>query len=136
MVDEEQFITLRNLIKYHLDIMSIPRRSFFAVLWHFCDSSTEDGKREQEKLREFGSFSDPEELYNYANRPRRLILETLTEFKNNLTIPVSYILDLIPLIKPRMFLIASRSSETEIEVVVAIVDVVPKSVRCLPGESF
>ena len=102
--------------------MSIPRRSFFAVLWHFCDSSTEDGKREQEKLREFGSFSDPEELYNYANRPRRLILETLTEFKNNLTIPVSYILDLIPLIKPRMFLIASRSSETEIEVVVAIVE--------------
>lgn len=34
LVDEEQFITLRNLIKYHLDIMSIPRRSFFAVLWH------------------------------------------------------------------------------------------------------
>ncbi|CAD1809200.1 FAD binding domain family protein [Candida parapsilosis] len=122
LVDEEQFITLRNLIKYHLDIMSIPRRSFFAVLWHFCDSSTEDGKREQEKLREFGSFSDPEELYNYANRPRRSILETLTEFKNNLTIPVSYILDLIPLIKPRMFSIASRSSETEIEVVVAIVE--------------
>ncbi|KAI5957519.1 TAH18 [Candida theae] len=122
LVDDEQFITLRNLTKYHLDIMSIPRRSFFAILWHFCDASTDDGQREQEKLKEFGSFVDPEELYNYANRPRRSILETLTEFKNNLNIPVSYILDLIPLIKPRMFSIASRPSETEIEVVAAIVE--------------
>ncbi|KAG5417029.1 TAH18 [Candida metapsilosis] len=122
LVDGEQVITLRNLIKYHLDIMSIPRRSFFAILWHFCDATTEDGQREQEKLKEFGSFADPEELYNYANRPRRSILETLTEFKNNLTVPVSYILDLIPLIKPRMFSIASRPSETEVEVVAAIVE--------------
>ncbi|KAI5951705.1 TAH18 [Candida jiufengensis] len=122
LIDGEQNITLRNLIKYHLDIMSIPKRSFFAILWHFCSSSTEDGLREQEKLKEFGSFEDPEELYNYANRPRRSILETLQEFKNNLVIPVSYVLDLIPLIKPRMFSIASKPSETEIEIVVAVVE--------------
>ncbi|KAI5964619.1 TAH18 [Candida pseudojiufengensis] len=122
LIDGDQFITLRNLLKYHLDIMSIPKRSFFAILWHFCDSSTEDGLREQEKLKEFGAFDDPEELYNYANRPRRSILETLQEFKNNLNIPVSYILDLIPLIKPRMFSIASRPKENEIEIIVAIVE--------------
>ena len=115
-------LTLRTLFKYHLDIMSIPRRSFFALLWHFVDPSTEDGEREQEKLKEFGSFDEPEELYDYANRPRRLILETLLEFENNLTIPVSYILDLFPLIRPRMFLIASCPSSKEVELVVAIVE--------------
>lgn len=121
LIDQEIHITLRSLIKYHLDIMSIPRRSFFSMLWHFCDNGTEDGQREQDKLREFGAFDDPEELYNYANRPRRLILETITEF-SNLNIPVSYILDLIPLIKPRMFSIASRPNADEVELVVAIVE--------------
>ena len=121
LIDQEIHITLRSLIKYHLDIMSIPRRSFFSMLWRFCDNSTEDGQREQDKLREFGAFDDPEELYNYANRPRRLILETITEF-SNLNIPVSYILDLIPLIKPRMFSIASRPNADEVELVVAIVE--------------
>ncbi|RCK55352.1 NADPH-dependent diflavin oxidoreductase 1 [Candida viswanathii] len=115
-------LTLRKLIKYHLDIISIPRRSFFALLWHFVDASTPDGEREQEKLRDFGGFEEPEDLYDYANRPRRLILETLLEFQNNLTIPVSYILDLFPLIKPRMFLIALRPSSTEVELVVGIVE--------------
>ena len=114
-------LTLRTLFKYHLDIMSIPRRSFFALLWHFVDPSTEDGERTR-KIKEFGSLDEPEELYDYANRPRRLILETLLEFENNLTIPVSYILDLFPLIRPRMFLIASCPSSKEVELVVAIVE--------------
>ncbi|KAG7664686.1 TAH18 [[Candida] subhashii] len=115
-------LTLRTLLKYHLDIMSIPRRSFFALLWHFCDSSTEDGQREQEKLKEFGSFEEPEDLYDYANRPRRSILETILEFQNNLVIPIAYILDLFPLIKPRFFSIASRPSASEVEIIVAIVE--------------
>ncbi|EGW33630.1 uncharacterized protein SPAPADRAFT_135972 [Spathaspora passalidarum NRRL Y-27907] len=115
-------LTLRKLIKYHLDIISIPRRSFFSLLWHFVDPSTEDGQREQEKLQEFSNFEDPELLYDYANRPRRSILETVVEFENNLTIPVNYVLDLFPLIKPRMFSIASKPSSTELELVVAIVE--------------
>ena len=49
-------------------------------------------------------------------------METLLEFENNLTIPVSYILDLFPLIRPRMFLIASCPSSKEVELVVAIVE--------------
>ncbi|KAI3402415.2 TAH18 [Candida oxycetoniae] len=122
LVKDGIHITLRDLIKYHLDIMSIPRRSFFNVLWHFCDATNEEGERERNKLREFGAFDDPEELYNYSNRPRRSILETLADFKNNLNIPVSYILDLIPLIKPRLFSIASRPSENEIELIVAVVE--------------
>ncbi|CAI5756343.1 unnamed protein product [Candida verbasci] len=116
----EYFVTLRNLIKYHLDIMSIPRRSFFALLYHFCDDSTADGQREKEKLQEFGDFNEPEDLYDYANRPRRSILEVLTEFQH-IHIPISYVIDLIPRIKPRFFSIASINQD-EIEIIVAIVE--------------
>lgn len=115
-------LTLRSLITHHLDIMAIPRRLFFMVLWHFVDESTEDGAREKEKLREFSRFEESEDLYNYANRPRRLILETIMEFEKNLRIPVEYVLDLFPVIKPRLFLIASRPSATLVELVVAVVE--------------
>jgi sulfite reductase alpha subunit-like flavoprotein len=115
-------LTLRLFIKYHLDIMSIPRRSFFLTLWHFCDASTEDGARERDKLREFSTFEDVDELYNYANRPRRLILETILEFQGNLKIPPEYIYDLSPKIKPRLFLIALAAGSSRVEIVVAIVE--------------
>lgn len=121
-------LTLRLLLKYHIDIMSIPRRSFFMTLWHFCDDSTEDGVREKEKLKEFSSFEDVDELYNYANRPRRLILEAILEFQANLKIPVEYIFDLFPKIRPRLFLIASSNikdtgtKNRRIELVIAVVE--------------
>lgn len=118
----QQRMTLRELIRYHLDIMSIPRRSFFALLFHFVDDTTEEGQREKDKLHDFSKLEESEDLYNYANRPRRLILETIMEFENNLTIPVEYVLDLFPLIKVRQFLIASQPSRTTVELIVGIVE--------------
>lgn len=115
-------MTLRTLITNHLDIMSIPRRSFFALLFHFVDDKSEEGAREKEKLYSFSKLEDSEDLYDYANRPRRLILETIMEFENNLRIPVEYVLDLFPLIKVRQFLIASAPSPTSVELIVGIVE--------------
>lgn len=115
-------LTLRSLIKYHLDLSSVPRRTFFGLLFHFVDDSTENGKREKEKLYDFSNLEESEDLYDYANRPRRLILETIMEFENNLRIPVEYILDLIPLIKVRLFLIASKPNPKTVELAVAIVE--------------
>lgn len=117
-----KYLTLRTLLKYHLDLSAVPRHSFFFTLWHFVDSSTEDGAREREKLRDFSRFEDSEDLYNYANRPRRLILETIQEFQNHLEIPVEYIMDIFPLIHPRLFLIASKPSPTQVEIVVGLVE--------------
>lgn len=118
----QEHMTLRNLIKYHLDVSSIPRRTFFGLLFHFVDDSTDDGKREKEKLYDFSKLEESEDLYDYANRPRRLILETIMEFETNLKIPVEYIVDLIPLIKVRLFLIASKPSPNSVEIAVAIVE--------------
>lgn len=115
-------LTLRNLLTHHLDLSQVPTRSFFFTLWHFIDGLTEDGEREKERAKEFSNINESEELYNYANRPRRLVLETLLEFENNLEIPVEYILDLFSFIKPRLFLIASCPSKHEVELVIALVE--------------
>lgn len=115
-------LTLRSLLTFHLDIMSIPQRSFFSLLHHFVDASSDDGKREQEKLYEFSQLEHSQDLYDYANRPRRLILETVMEFDQNLRIPVEYVLDLFPVIKVRLFLIASKPSPHRVELAIAIVE--------------
>ncbi|ODQ59409.1 hypothetical protein WICANDRAFT_63904 [Wickerhamomyces anomalus NRRL Y-366-8] len=107
--------TLRSLITHHLDLKAIPRRSFFALLWHFASD-----EREREKLQEFSSYKDPEELYNYANRPRRSILETIQEFFS-VKIPIEYLLDLFPIIKPRLFSISSPPSSDKVDLTVAVV---------------
>lgn len=107
--------TLRSLITHHLDLKAIPRRSFFALLWHFASD-----EREREKLQEFSSYKDPEELYNYANRPRRSILETIQEFFS-VKIPIEYLLDLFPTIKPRAFSISSPPSSNKVDLTIAVV---------------
>lgn len=115
-----QPLTLRSLFIYHLDIMAIPRRSFFALAWHFST----DHEREQQRLYEFSTLEGLQDLFDYANRPRRSILETVTEF-DSLKIPIEYVLDLFPILRPRLFSIASptppRDSKTEIDLAVAIV---------------
>jgi len=109
-------LTLRSLLTHHLDIMSIPRRSFFMIAHHF---STDE--REREKLYEFSLIENIDALYDYANRPRRSILETILEF-HSLHIPVQYVFDLIPTIKPRLFSISSNPSPSTVELTVAIVE--------------
>ncbi|VEU22280.1 DEKNAAC103279 [Brettanomyces naardenensis] len=113
-------LTLRSLITHHLDIISVPRRSFFMQARHFAGD-----EREKEKLDEFTSLEESQELYDYANRPRRSILEVIQEF-SSLKIPVDYILDVFPVIKPRLFSISSRSprrdERQELELTIAIVE--------------
>ncbi|KAJ4298184.1 NAPDH-dependent diflavin reductase [Kalmusia sp. IMI 367209] len=115
-------ITLRTLLTDHLDIMSIPRRSFFAHLAHFTTDEFQ-----KDRLLE---FTDPEyidELYDYTTRPRRSILEVLQEFET-VKIPWQRICSIVPAIRGRQFSIASAINPaaeaekyTKIELLIAIV---------------
>ncbi len=49
-----------------------------------------------------------EDLYEYVTRTRRTILEVLAEFQG-LQIPLNYIFDVFPIMRPRQFSIASSS---------------------------
>jgi sulfite reductase alpha subunit-like flavoprotein len=115
-------LTLRTLLTNNLDIMSIPRRSFFAQLAHF---TTDEFQRE--RLLEFTNPEYIDELYDYTTRPRRSILEVLQEFET-VRLPWQRICSIIPFLRGRQFSIASAQSpsasiedKTRIELLIAIV---------------
>jgi hypothetical protein len=109
-------ITLRSLLTNHLDILSIPRRSFFAHLAHY---TTDPFQRE--RLLEFTDPQYIDELYDYTTRPRRSILEVLQEFET-VKVPWQRICSLIPVIRGRQFSIASADQgRGEVELLIAIV---------------
>ncbi|KAH7061172.1 sulfite reductase flavoprotein alpha-component [Macrophomina phaseolina] len=118
--------TIFGLLMNHLDIMAVPRRSFFALIAHFASDPDQ-----KERLLEFARPNDPElidDYFDYATRPRRSILEVLQEF-TSVKIPYQYLLGIIPPIKPRQFSIASAdltkhdptSTECTVTLLIAIV---------------
>jgi sulfite reductase alpha subunit-like flavoprotein len=115
-------VTIRTLLTNHLDIMSIPRRSFFAQLLHFTNDEFH-----RDRLHEFIDPEYVDELYDYTTRPRRSILEVLQEFES-VKIPWQRICSIIPAMRGRQFSIASAISpsaeaecQTRIELLIAIV---------------
>ena len=54
-----------------------------------------------------------DELFTYAQRPRRTILEVLADFKS-IMIPVEYVLDVFPIIRPRKFSISNASQASSL----------------------
>lgn len=116
-------ITLRELLTNHLDIISIPRRSFFAQLAHYTNDEFH-----KERLLEFTNPEYIDELYDYTTRPRRSILEVLQEFES-VKIPWQRVCSIIPALRGRQFSIASamdpsateNNGKTKIELLIAIV---------------
>ncbi|XP_072908245.1 NADPH-dependent diflavin oxidoreductase 1 [Hemitrygon akajei] len=111
--------TIQYLVERYLDINCVPRRSFFELLSYLSPDELE-----QEKLKEFSSAEGQEELYSYCNRLRRTTLEVLFDFsKTTAAIPVDYLLDLIPEIRPRAFSIASSqlAHPGQIQILMAVV---------------
>ncbi|KAL6705178.1 NAPDH-dependent diflavin reductase [Coniothyrium glycines] len=114
-------ITLRELLTNHLDIISIPRRSFFAQLAHYTSDEFH-----KERLLEFTNPEYIDELYDYTTRPRRSILEVLQEFES-VRIPWQRVCSIIPVLRGRQFSIASAYAPaatphtTNIELLIAIV---------------
>ncbi|CAO2651666.1 Nn.00g042360.m01.CDS01 [Neocucurbitaria sp. VM-36] len=99
-------VTLRELLTNHLDILSIPRRSFFAQLAHYTPDPFH-----RDRLLEFTNPEYIDELYDYTTRPRRSILEVLQEFES-VKIPWQRICSIIPALRGRQFSIASAMNMT------------------------
>lgn len=126
-LQNERF-TLRELLTDHLDIMSIPRRSFFAHLVHYSDDEFH-----VERLKEFINPELIDELFDYTTRPRRSILEVLDEFRS-VKLSWQKVCSVIPVLRGRQFSIASggvlkscpepatsETSKTKVELLIAIV---------------
>jgi sulfite reductase alpha subunit-like flavoprotein len=118
-LDTKQPLTVRKLLQTYIDFNSVPRPSFFEQLIPF----TPPDHMQREKLQEFCTPGDgSDEMYEYAIRVRRTILETLLEF-DAVQIPISYLLDIFPLIQRREFSIASGPGQYphSIQLAVALV---------------
>lgn len=120
--------TMRWLLENVIDIMSIPRRSFFANLAYFAGNSTEDEEYQKERLLELANPELIDELWDYTTRPKRTILEVMMDF-TTIKIPWQYALSALPLMRGRQFSIASggefkQDSEgrTRVQLLVAIAD--------------
>ncbi|KAJ1927757.1 NAPDH-dependent diflavin reductase [Tieghemiomyces parasiticus] len=111
-------VTLRMLFTTHFDIYSVPRRSFFEMLAYFTTD-----EQETDKLREFCSAEGQDDLYAYSHRVRRTIVEVLGDF-HSYRIPLDYLFDVFPDIRPRSFSIASSLARNldGLQLTVAIVD--------------
>lgn len=96
-------VSFGECIQKYFDLTSIPKRSFFELFWHFGNDALE-----KERLREFSTTTGQEDLVDYAIRPRRTVLEVFADFPHTTAnVPLAYLFDLIPPIRPRSFSIAN-----------------------------
>lgn len=103
---DKQTFTLRELLTNYLDILSIPRRSFFASLAYFAKDGTEDEQFQKERILELANPELIDELWDYTTRPKRTILEIMPDF-TSIKIPWQYALTILPIMRGRQFSIAS-----------------------------
>jgi sulfite reductase alpha subunit-like flavoprotein len=110
--------TIRHLMIHFMDLFGRPRRSFFELLSHFTQNELH-----KEKLEEFNTAAGQEDLYTYCHRPRRTAFEILQDF-NSVKIPLDYLLDVFPKMRPRAFSIASSPHyhTGEIQLTVGIIE--------------
>lgn len=110
-------MTLRKLFLNHLDIFGKPRRYFFHLLSFFATN-----EQHREKLVEFSSAEGQNDLYAYSHKTRRNYFEVLQDF-SSVRIPLKYLLDLIPLMRPRYFSISSAFAidQNKLDLTVAVV---------------
>jgi len=113
-------ISTREVVRKYFDIQGVPKRYFFELLSFFTTS-----EMEREKLLEFASAEGQEELYGYCYRSKRNYLEVFQDFPNAAAnIPLGYLFDLIPGMKPRAFSIASAPSvhHNQLHILMAVVN--------------
>ncbi|PXF48595.1 NADPH-dependent diflavin oxidoreductase 1 [Gracilariopsis chorda] len=96
--------TLRQFVSAQLDLTATPRRQFFKRLAPFAALGME-----KEKLMHFASAGGTEDLNQYAYREKRTILLVLRDFPSARP-PIETLIDMIPVLRPRAFSIASSAN--------------------------
>ncbi|XP_053682767.1 NADPH-dependent diflavin oxidoreductase 1 [Sabethes cyaneus] len=111
-------LPLSILAQQYWDLSAIPRARAFAVLARTCSDDLE-----REKLQDLSSYEGQEDLFSYANRPRRSILEVLQDFPHacrSLNLPALF--ELFQPIKARPFSIASAAASGKLKILVAVIE--------------
>ena len=110
-------VTIRELFTRYLDFNAVPRRTFFQYLRYFSTDELETDKLDEFLSKEgavsiirnkclYAEQSMKDELYDYCFRVKRTIKEILSDF-HHVVIPMAYIFDVFPPLRPRQFSVAS-----------------------------
>ncbi|KAH8301111.1 hypothetical protein KR018_001825 [Drosophila ironensis] len=111
-------LSLQQAATYVWDLSAKPRQRFLEVLAENCSD-----EMEQEKLLEFCSGEGIDDLVAYVNRPRRNLLEVLQDFRHaTARLTLEKLFEMMPLIQPRSFSIASDAAESTLDLLVAVVN--------------
>ncbi|XP_024524113.1 NADPH-dependent diflavin oxidoreductase 1 [Selaginella moellendorffii] len=111
-------VTLRTLVEAVMDVSSAsPRRYFFEVMMHFAEA-----EHEKERLQYFATSEGRDDLYNYNQRERRTVTEVLEDFPS-VRLPLEWLVQLVPRLRPRYFSISSslKAHPNEIHLTMAVV---------------
>jgi sulfite reductase alpha subunit-like flavoprotein len=100
-IHANQGTTLRELLTHNLDITAVPKRTFLKELIYYASDELE-----KERLVELTQPGNTDDFYDYTFRPRRTILEVLSDFPS-VKIPFERVLDCFPVIRGREFSIAN-----------------------------
>lgn len=95
--------TLEAFVSAQLDFNAPPRRSLFKRLAPFATLELE-----REKLLHFASTEGAEDMTQYAYREKRTVLLVLRDFPSARP-PLEHLIDMIPILRPRAFSIASSA---------------------------
>lgn len=113
-----QPIPLKTIAKQLWDLNATPRSRTFKLLAINCQD-----EMEKEKLEELASPQGQEDLYSYANRPKRTILEVLRDFhKSTSKLHLKILFEIFDFIKTRSFSIASCPEHGKLDLLVAVVE--------------
>ena len=120
---------LETILGTYLDICGLPQRSFFKSLASF--TLNED---QRDKLIEISSAAGNDIYFNYCVKERRNYIDVLEDFHSACP-PLDFLLEIIPLIRPRSYSIASTSlvNSREIHICVALVEYKTKLGRKIEG---
>ncbi|EDV96701.1 NADPH-dependent diflavin oxidoreductase 1 [Drosophila grimshawi] len=111
-------ISLQQAARYIWDLSARPRQRFLEVLAQNCEDELE-----REKLLEFCTAEGLEDLIAYVNRPRRMVLELLQDFRHAMAkLTLMQLFEMMPLIQTRSFSIASDVSTGTLDLLVAVVN--------------
>jgi sulfite reductase alpha subunit-like flavoprotein len=100
----DTFLSIHDLLSWHLDICGVPRRSVFEQL-SFLASSPEQA----EKLLELSQSQGYDIYYEYVVQEKRTFVEVLEDF-DSISITLNQLIELVPVLQPRSYSIASSPS--------------------------
>ncbi|CAO4382573.1 unnamed protein product [Caenorhabditis nigoni] len=110
--------TLLTLLQRYFDLQQIPKRSFFEMMAYYSKDPSE-----KERLRELSSPEGLDDLLDYANRCRRTTAETFRDFPaTSKHLELDHLFEILTVIRPRAFSIASAPSASHVELLVAKVE--------------